>query len=57
MSLGLTMMNIKNGDGMKRFSTGMMMTTTMIMIIIEGKKGGDIKRGTGMIPSIMGSTI
>ena len=23
----------------------------------RGKKGGDIKRGTGMIPSIMGSTI
>lgn len=58
MPYGLTMKNIKNGDGMKRFSTGMMtMTTTMIMIIIEGKKGGGIKRGTGMIPSIMGSTI
>ncbi len=59
MLYGLTMKNIKNGDGMKRFSTGVMMTMTtgIIMIITEKKRGGGIKRGSEMILNIMESAI
>lgn len=48
----LIMANTDKRDGIKKSSIGMMM-----IIMIEGKKGGGIKKGTGTTPSIMGNAI
>jgi hypothetical protein len=56
LRLWLMMMITKKRSGIKQFLM-MMMMMMMMMIIIEGKKGSGIRRGTGMIPSIMGSTL
>jgi len=50
----LIMANTDKRDGIKKSSIGMMMT---MIIMIEGKKGGGIKKGTGTTPSIMGNAI